>query len=125
MSRSLLVPLDGRSLAEAALPMARTLADALHANLSLLRVVRSRADGAAAEQYLAGIRATLERDGYRATADVVTGEPAGHIARMAAHARADFVVMATHARDGVWRMTEGSIAERVIALSPVPVLLVR
>ena len=40
------------------------------------------------------------------------------------HAKADLVVVGTHGRTGLRRALMGSIAERVVRLSPVPVLTI-
>lgn len=56
---------------------------------------------------------------------VVTGEPAPEIIRAAGEHHADLVVMATHGRTGLSHFFLGSVAERVVRESPVPVLTVR
>jgi len=55
----------------------------------------------------------------------VEGLPADEILRAARRARADLVVMGTHGRRGVSRLFMGSVAERVVRESRVPVLTVR
>jgi nucleotide-binding universal stress UspA family protein len=57
------------------------------------------------------------------TCKAVVGEA---VPAILAEARAaDTIVMATHGRTGVVRLLIGSIAERVVRLSPIPVLTVR
>lgn len=41
------------------------------------------------------------------------------------HERPDLVVMGTHGRRGVGRVVLGSVAEKIVRVSPVPVLTVR
>jgi len=44
---------------------------------------------------------------------------------LAAAAKADSIVMSTHGRTGLSHMMLGSVAERVVRLSPIPVLTIR
>jgi nucleotide-binding universal stress UspA family protein len=53
-----------------------------------------------------------------------TGEPAERIADAATDLGADLVVIATHGRRGLERMLLGSVAEKVVRRSPVPVLVI-
>jgi nucleotide-binding universal stress UspA family protein len=48
-----------------------------------------------------------------------------HECIVAAAAEADLVVIGTHGRTGLKHVLLGSVAERVVRLSPVPVLTVR
>jgi nucleotide-binding universal stress UspA family protein len=54
-----------------------------------------------------------------------TGSAWEEILAAAAEARADLVVLGTHGRRGLLHAVLGSVAERVVRLSPVPVLTVR
>jgi nucleotide-binding universal stress UspA family protein len=53
------------------------------------------------------------------------GDPASAITFYAAKERADLIIMATHGRSGISRWAHGSIADRVLRSSGVPVLMVR
>lgn len=53
------------------------------------------------------------------------GNPAEEIVRHAEAAGSDLIVMSTHARRGVGRVLEGSVAETVLRRAPVPVIMVR
>lgn len=53
------------------------------------------------------------------------GSPAREIVDYAAGTGTDLIVMGTHGRSGVDRLLLGSVAERVVRRSPVPVLTVR
>jgi len=55
----------------------------------------------------------------------VEGSPAREIVDYATTEGCDLVVMGTHGRSGVDRLLLGSVAERVVRRSPVPVLTVR
>ncbi len=56
---------------------------------------------------------------------VLTGEPAAEIIRAAADHQCDLIVIATHGRTGITHFLLGSVAERVVRESPLPVLTVR
>ncbi len=56
---------------------------------------------------------------------VVEGLPADAIAKLAREVHADAIVMGTHGRSGYNRWMLGSVAERVLRESPIPVLTVR
>ncbi|MFP6869412.1 MAG: universal stress protein [Nitrospinota bacterium] len=53
---------------------------------------------------------------------VVSGNPANEILRVAKREKADLVIMSTHGRSGIPRAVMGSVAEKVIRQSTVPVL---
>jgi nucleotide-binding universal stress UspA family protein len=132
MFKKLLVPLDGTSQSAVSLPLARTLAQATGGEILLIRIVTPRTasvrDPAKAEArtYLKRVAAELAKDGSRVATIVQRGDsPAADIVREVAAQGADLVVMATHGRGGIERAIFGSVAEGVVAESPVPVLLVR
>jgi len=56
---------------------------------------------------------------------VVTGDPATGIIEAAIEQGVDAIVMATHGRTGLSHFFLGSVAERVVRESPVPVMTVR
>lgn len=53
------------------------------------------------------------------------GEPAAEIVRVASERGVDQIVMGTHGRGAVGSLFLGSVAQRVVHLSQVPVLLVK
>lgn len=137
MYKTILVPLDGSATSEMALPIASALARALAARLVLTEAVRSAgrngsgvlageprgADEAA--MYLASQAAHLTNDGLEVTTATPYGSAVHGILDEIEVQRADLVVMTTHGRSGFSRLRHGSVAEAVLAHSPVPVLLVR
>lgn len=133
MRQHLLVPLDGTGEAAAALTAAETLATLLDADLTLLRVVPTgERDPLAHERLLTDARSYLTvvaQDRYVEGRQVETmvreGDAATAILSAAAAREIDLVVMATHARAGLNRLRLGSVAEKVVAHSQTPVLLVR
>jgi len=56
---------------------------------------------------------------------VKTGSPAAVIKRFAEEEGMDLIVMATHGRTGLRYILMGSVAERVVRISSVPVLTVK
>jgi nucleotide-binding universal stress UspA family protein len=75
------------------------------------------------------LRTLLERAraaGVRARSRLLSGTPAHEaIAREARRAKADLIVVGTHGRTGLAGALIGSVARRVIAGAPCPVLSVR
>jgi len=63
--------------------------------------------------------------GVRVTRRLMDGNPRDAIARAATRTHADLVVVGTHGRTGVRKLLLGSVAERVVATAPCPVLTVR
>ena len=56
---------------------------------------------------------------------LLEGDPAGEIARFAADAGIDVIVIGTHGRTGVARWVMGSVAEKVMREAPCSVLVVK
>ncbi len=79
--------------------------------------------------------ATGRLEAWRAEAEAVLGRPvevelldgpaAPAVARAAAEQRLDLLVTGTHGRRGFRHLVLGSVAERLVHLSPCPVLVVR
>jgi nucleotide-binding universal stress UspA family protein len=68
---------------------------------------------------------TLDTLGVSHETDVVQGNPAPTIVEYAEQYGQDLLVMPTHGREGISRYLMGSVSEKVVRLSPVPVLTVR
>jgi nucleotide-binding universal stress UspA family protein len=143
MYRSILVPLDGSSFAEHALPMALTLARRSRARLMLVTVSTPLA-----EAYVEGIYVSTteleqemnarqltylestakklrEKDDVPITVAVKHGDVAVVLCDLLTHGEADVVVMATHGRGAFGRFWLGSVADELIRHTSVPVLLLR
>jgi nucleotide-binding universal stress UspA family protein len=69
--------------------------------------------------------ARLRREGLRANAVVVEGDPAEAILAVAENHQADLILLGTHGRTGVQRLLLGSVARNVMVHAPVSVLVVR
>ena len=57
--------------------------------------------------------------------EVAIWEPTGQIVDNAAEIKADLIVMPSHGYKGAKRFLLGSVAERVVRLSPCPVLILK
>ena len=120
--RSILIPHDGSALSGA---IADSLGPLLTGaeSVTLLHVVEdARVDP---EAELAETERRLAAQGVQVTRAKRTGtDPAGIIVDFASETRPDLVAMSTHGRGGVDRWIRGSVAERVLRSSPVPILMV-
>jgi len=140
----IVVALDGSSLAEQALVVARDLARRLAIPLVLLRVVDPLPPAFANDPFAGGaygqLLASLEADaaayleataareratGQRVEVSCQTGAPAEIIARHGDAHPHDLLVLGTHGRTG-WRAAVlGSVARRVVLLASGPLLVIR
>jgi nucleotide-binding universal stress UspA family protein len=135
---TILVPLDGSALAEAALPGALELAEVSGARVLLLRAAQAStllgADPteaqvkvmSEAEAYLVEVQQRLTGQG-RVTVEtsVWYGLVAYAIVEAARIRRVDQIVMTTHGRSGLGRLLLGSVAESVLRGTTTPILLLR
>lgn len=125
---TLLVTLDGSTLAEEALPPAVNLARQLKGRIVLLTVVTDLSVDqrpAAAAEILEAATDRVKHAGVPVESVVRAGQPAAEIAHVAREQNAALVVIATHGRTGLARTVLGSIAGEVVHRSPSPVMLIR
>jgi nucleotide-binding universal stress UspA family protein len=126
--RRMLVALDGSERAEAVIEPALALCPPPTAEIALLRVVAPEANGAAggrgpAAVYLDEVADRLERRGCRvSTTVVVSDSPAQAILDQARPEATDCVALATRGSLGVKRLMLGSVTDKVVRGSEVPVL---
>ena len=140
MFEHLLVPLDTSEVAERALPYATELAAQLGSRLHLVSVVSiwtedARPDGgdtfrlesalARAREYLDVLQRRLRLEGLDVVTGVRQGDVAEEVLRCAGEWDCDVIVMCTHGRTGPGRWVYGSVADRLLRQSGIPVLLVR
>jgi nucleotide-binding universal stress UspA family protein len=78
-----------------------------------------------AEAHLQDIIARLAKDGVTATGVVKLGVPVDEINATIDEHKIDLVVMGSHGRTGLRALMAGSVAERVVRTSKVPVLTIR
>ncbi|HEY1252691.1 MAG TPA: universal stress protein [Thermoanaerobaculia bacterium] len=78
-----------------------------------------------ASKHLRRLLVLAQKAGVRGRTLLLRGAPSEALARAARGRRADLMVLGTHGRTGVARFLVGSVASRVVATAPCPVLTVR
>lgn len=135
----ILLPTDGSEGMKPIIDHAVDLAETHGATLHALYVVNTASlSDLPMESSWEGLGRALEEEGQEALGDVeeranavpvetvlLEGSPARKIVEYAEGEGCDIVVMGTHGRSGVDRLLLGSVAERVVRTSSVPVLTVR
>lgn len=136
--QDVLVPTDGSSCAERATDWALTLARRYGARVHGLSVVEPDALGLdvrsaalldrhrqAATDAVESVAAAAEADGLAVESAVREGRPHRAIGSYVDERGVDLVVMGTHGGTDLDRLLLGSVAERTVRTSPVPVVTVR
>ena len=123
---SVLVPLDGSPFAESVLPYVESLAERLGLEVVLVQALRSDEQEAAREasRYLENIAERLGGIGIKARWEVITGDAAQEIAKMAQQTPDTMIALASHSRSGISRWVTGSVAEELLRESGNPVLVI-
>ena len=146
MVEHILVPLDGSDLAEKALPHAQNLAKSSGATIHLIQVydreslnpARDQSVGSAMEQirlyeeaqaaeverYLERTAVPLKNDGINVETAIREGSPHENILDYASKNNIDIITMSTHGHGGFRRMLTGSVTDRVIRSSEIPVFVI-
>ena len=166
MFKHILVPLDGSTRAEAALPIAARVAHATGGSVGLLQVMSiptnyeyggglgqsyeysgglgqnygygnglyapsliaeevRETEYADATAYLTGLANSDMFAGISTSTSVVFGSPGPQILALAEQQAVDLIVLCSHGRTGLTRWVLGSVAQRVIHHSRVPILVLR
>jgi nucleotide-binding universal stress UspA family protein len=150
MFDNVVVPLDGSKVGEAALPVVRLMAEnrppgakinvTLTGVITLLRhwvvvgeasapvsyteeelnIIKDKVTG-----YLNKKAESLKSSTINVNIVVTSGNAAEEILKTADHIKADLIAMSTHGRSGFRRMAFGSITDKVLRGSRIPVLMVR
>ena len=144
MLTRILVPLDGSSLARAALDVATSVVDSTCEITLLMSIVvpdiplyayhplvMSAAERSSieteckdAERYLDGVADTLRKQDYQVKVRIEVGDAAQSIIRVANELKVDLIIMSTHGRSGIGRWLFGSVTSRVLSEATRPVLVV-
>jgi universal stress protein A len=140
--QKILIPFDFSEHSEKACNWAVGMAEKWHARILLLHVVPRptyppvlMGSHFNAADFEAGLRAEAETRVQEFAAKarpgsvpidlkVMIGEPSWDICKVAEEEHCDLVVMGSHGRTGLGHVLLGSVAERVVRLSPCPVLVV-
>jgi nucleotide-binding universal stress UspA family protein len=150
MFESILVPLDGSRVGEAAIPVIRKLVEKcpaqVHVEITLLGaitilrhwVVVGEASAPVSytedelklikervQNYLEKAGEALQMKQVIVKTMVSTGNAAEEILKAADKLKVDVIAMSTHGRSGLRRLVLGSITDKVLRGAGVPVLLVR
>lgn len=141
MYKKILVPLDGSPLAEAALPYAQELAKVEGAEIIILRIPdmvelkfpareyanslrKQREAEEKAEEYVNDKVAALNKEEIKAEGITRDGPVLETILAVAEETHADMIAMSTHGRIGLQRWLKGSVADKVVHYSHIPVMLI-
>lgn len=145
MYKKTLVPLDGSELAECVLPHLESIAKGCGVeSVVFLRVFDTYMPSAyhayigepqreelqenskkVTREYLDEVAGRVNLNGVDVQKQIVDGNPAESIAEYATKNDIDLITIATHGRSGVSRWALGSVADRILRYSCVPVLMVR
>ena len=142
MYQSMLVPLDGSELAEVVFAYAKDLAGRLDLEVILLHVggsvlrefapMRRAYIGQAAETIKRQAREVQKKTGIQpggkpveVRGELADGYAADEILRYIDENNIDLILMATHGRSGLKRWGMGSVADKILRASKVPVWLIR
>ncbi len=137
MFKKILVPLDGSKLAEKILPQVEEFVKFSGAEVHLLRVVmtydldpkkdKEHLEKVAGEarEYLDQVAARLKKSGIEISGTVAYGKDAMQICDYALENKFNLIAMSTHGRSGLSRWALGSVADKVLHCSIVPVMLFR
>jgi len=138
MFKHILVPLDGSKLAEAALPVAASLARTLDGSVTLLHVIESDAPEQVhserhltapgeAESYLAETASRAFEAGIKVDWHVHTAAVNNVPASLVEHAeelKPDLMVMCSHGGGRIRDVFFGNIAQQVISRGVLPVMMI-
>jgi nucleotide-binding universal stress UspA family protein len=142
MYKKILVPLDGSPFAECVLSHVKAVASGCNVpEIVLLFVVEPIIAGSYevprdwieesakkaqeyAKNYLNGVAADLQKNNLVVNTVISQGFPADLILSYAEKNGVDLIITSTHGRSGVSRWVFGSVADKVIHESPVPVMIV-
>ena len=137
----ILVPVDFGSSSKEALQVAIELAKRFDSALTLVHTMEIPTYGYAsmefnpidmlgpledaARQQLATLLGEVKAQRSNTSALFTTGSPWHQIMHAIETTKPDLVVMGTHGREGLKRLLLGSVAEKIVRVSPAPVLTVR
>ena len=140
--KTILFPVDLSPASPELVPYAKTMAEKFESEIHLLFVARrfqhlsdmyvpepeiytfERGILEGAERRLDEFKDTHFMMSANIKTAVLSGDPAEEIITYTQTEKVDMIVMGTHGRKGLNKIVFGSVAERVVKLSPVPVFIV-
>ncbi len=146
MYEKIMVPLDGSELAECVFPHVKTFIEGYQvSHVVFVRVAETThttghgdypispeileemqsAHESAAKDYLDQVVNEFQHEGTALHSEVLVGRVADCLADYTKENDIDLILIATHGRSGVTRWVRGSVADKVLRSSNVPVLMVR
>ena len=125
--RKVIVPVDGSAFSEQALPALENILGAEKTEVHLISVIETPrfANKAQSQGYVAWLAEQIAQSGFAVTHSVTEGTPSREVNRAANAQGADMIAMTTHGRSGLDRFVLGSVAERILHESTLPILLIR
>ena len=142
MLKRVLVPLDGSTLAETALPYVKQIIKETGLIILMMAIDQTSRDDPSfnrymllsdqqenawrihAEDYLAQIATQFASSKLKVETIVVQGSPADGIVDIAKSSSIDAIVMSTHGRTGLSRLLLGNVTQKVLNAAPCPVLVI-
>lgn len=146
MYKKIMIPLDGSPLAECVLPHVEAIAGGCPVReLVLVRVVepervysvsntpidpnlaaaRESERRKEAEDYLHGVVDRLDEPGLVCEIKSIVGRVAESLVDYCVENEIDLIIIATHGHSGVTRWVRGSVADKILRSSRIPVLIIR
>ncbi|MCJ7654872.1 MAG: universal stress protein [Dehalococcoidia bacterium] len=126
MYERILVPLDGSELAEQAIPYAELLARKFNSEVIFITVCLAGDPlERALREYIERRVEKIQSLGMKTRSVCIEGEPAASIIDFAGKNDISLIAISTHGRTGVSQWLLGSIANKVVQRSHIPVFLVR
>lgn len=145
MYSKILVPLDGSKLAECSLGhLKSTISGNNNPEIVLLRVMETvssndiaawaqagytladieKRNRSQVQEYLSNAVERLAKEGISANSEITYGRPAEAILDFAEKNKVDLIIISSHGRTGISRWALGSVADRVVHHSSIPVLVI-
>lgn len=125
MIRKILLPLDGSENSESAFQWLKRFAGPGISLVTLFRAIHPEDRPTEAREYLMRYERELNYAGIPAQVRVGYGDPSKAILRAAMSEACSMILMATRGGSPVKRWILGGVTEKVLRLSPVPVLIVQ
>ncbi len=145
MYKKIMVPLDGSQVAECVIPHIETIAKKSTTKVELVSVIEPleiptkgkialsddeikqiETEGKKeAAKYLEQVSDQLTQAGIKVDTVILSGRAADRLVRYAVNNGVDLIIMATHGRSGISRLFWGSVAEKILRATDIPVLLIK